>query len=89
MAAALVSLLRALPGDPARVLERAAATAPGVVHVEADIADRPDLAERFAVTSTPTVVLLDPAGNPVTRVVGVPSLAQARASVTALTTAAH
>lgn len=71
------------------VLERAAATAPGVVHVEADIADRPDLAERFAVTSTPTVVLLDPAGNPVTRVVGVPSLAQARAAVAALTTVAR
>lgn len=66
------------------VLQRAAATAPGVVHVEADIADRPDLAERFAVASTPTVVLLDPAGNPVTRVVGVPSLAQARAAVAAL-----
>lgn len=67
-----------------RVLERVAATTEGVAHVEVDVADRADLAERFAVTQTPTVVVLDGRGAPVVRVSGVPSLAQARAVVAAL-----
>lgn len=67
-----------------RVLERVVATARGVAHVEVDVADRADLAERFAVTQTPTVVLLDAGGRPVARVTGVPSLAQARAAVAAV-----
>lgn len=67
-----------------RILERVVATTEGVVHVEVDVADRADLAERFAVTQTPTVVLLDGGGRPVARVTGVPSLAQARAAVAAV-----
>lgn len=67
-----------------RVLERVVDTAEGVAHVEVDVAQRPDLAQALAVTSTPTVVLLDPAGAPVLRVEGVPTLAQARAAVAPL-----
>jgi thioredoxin-like negative regulator of GroEL len=66
------------------VLERVVATGDGVAHVEVDVADRADLAARFAVTETPTVVVLDAAGVPVARATGVPSLAQARAAVAAL-----
>jgi len=67
-----------------RVLERVVATEDGVAHVEVDVAHRADLAERFAVTATPTVVVLDGRGAPVARVAGVPSLAEARAVVAAL-----
>lgn len=67
-----------------RVLERVVATQDGVAHVEVDVAHRADLAERFAVTETPTVVVLDAAGVPALRVTGVPSLARARAAVTAV-----
>jgi thioredoxin-like negative regulator of GroEL len=67
-----------------RVLERVVATQDGVAHVEVDVTDRADLAERFGVTETPTVVVLDADGAPVVRVAGVPSLAQARAVVAAL-----
>lgn len=63
-----------------RILERVVATEDGVAHVEVDVADRADLATRFAVDQTPTVVLLDPSGEPVARVTGVPTLAAARAA---------
>ncbi len=66
-----------------RVLERVVATGDGVAHVEVDVADRADLAERFAVTQTPTVVVLDAAGVPVVTVTGVPTLAAARATAAA------
>lgn len=67
-----------------RVLERVVATAEGVAHVEVDVAHRADLAALLDVTVTPTVLVLDPSGAPVARVEGVPSLAQARATVAAL-----
>ena len=67
-----------------RVLERVVATTDGVAHVEVDVAHRADLATRFAITETPTVVVLDAAGTPVARATGVPSRAQARAAVGAL-----
>jgi thioredoxin-like negative regulator of GroEL len=67
-----------------RVLERVVATTDGVAHVEVDVAHRADLATRFAITQTPTVVVLDADGAPVARATGVPSLAQARAAVGAL-----
>lgn len=66
-----------------RILERVVTTQDGVAHVEVDVADRADLAGRFAVTTTPTVVLLDADGVPVLRVAGVPTLAQARSVVAA------
>ncbi|HEY0217460.1 MAG TPA: thioredoxin, partial [Cellulomonas sp.] len=66
------------------VLERVVATSEGVAHVEVDVAHRGDLAGAFDVTVTPTVVVLDAHGVPVGRVEGAPSLAQARATLTAL-----
>ncbi len=67
-----------------RVLDRVVDTSEGVAHIEVDVADHAGLAERFAVTATPLVVVLDPDGAPVARLAGVPSLAQARAAVSAL-----
>jgi thiol-disulfide isomerase/thioredoxin len=64
-----------------RVLERLVGTDDGVTHVELDVAERPDLGERFDVTVTPTVLVLDAAGTVVRRAVGAPTLAQARAAV--------
>lgn len=67
-----------------RVLERVVATGEGIRHIEVDVADYAELATRFAVTATPLVVVLDAAGAPLARLSGVPSLAQARATVAAL-----
>lgn len=67
-----------------RVLDRVVDTSEGVAHVEVDVADHAELAERFAVTATPLVVVLDPEGAPLARLAGVPSLAQARAAVSTL-----
>ncbi|WP_169165831.1 TlpA family protein disulfide reductase [Cellulomonas taurus] len=67
-----------------RVLDRVVDTSEGVAHVEVDVADHAELAERFAVTATPLVVVLDPQGAPLARLAGVPSLAQARAAVSTL-----
>ncbi|WNB84873.1 thioredoxin family protein [Cellulomonas sp. ATA003] len=63
-----------------RVLERVVGTEDGVAHVELDVADRTDLGERFAVTTTPTVLVLDRDGVVVRRASGAPTLAQARAA---------
>ena len=57
------------------------ATDDGVAHVEVDVADRTDLGERFDVTVTPTVLVLDARGTVVRRASGAPTLAQARAAV--------
>ncbi|WP_375389456.1 TlpA family protein disulfide reductase [uncultured Amnibacterium sp.] len=46
------------PGT-ARLLREVAAQAPGVVHVEIDLARRPDLADRFHVLQTPTTLVVD------------------------------
>jgi thiol-disulfide isomerase/thioredoxin len=64
-----------------RTLARVVATDDGVVHVEVDVADRTDLGERFGVTVTPTVLVLDADGTVVRRASGAPTLAQARAAV--------
>jgi thiol-disulfide isomerase/thioredoxin len=64
-----------------RTLERVVETDDGVVHVELDVADRADLGERFGVTTTPTVLVLDADGSIVRRASGAPTLAQARAAV--------
>ena len=64
-----------------RTLERVVATAEGVAHVEVDVAERRDLGERFDVTVTPTVLLLDAEGAVVRRASGAPTLAQARAAL--------
>ena len=66
------------------MLERVAATTPGVVHVDVDVTDHLALGERLDVRSTPTVLVLDGDGVERARVVGAPTLAQARAAVAAV-----
>jgi thiol-disulfide isomerase/thioredoxin len=60
----------------ADVLERWQAGTPGVVHVEIDVADRPEVASELGVMRTPTVVAFDRAGAEVVRVSGVPKVAE-------------
>ncbi|NMR19512.1 thioredoxin family protein [Cellulomonas fimi] len=67
-----------------RVLERVVATAPGVRHVELDVADVPHLGARLGIEVTPTVVVLDADGVERARAQGAPTLAQARAAVRAV-----
>ncbi|MBB2925094.1 thioredoxin family protein [Cellulomonas cellasea] len=69
-----------------QVLERVAATTPGVVHVDVDVSEHLALGERLDVRATPTVLVLDGDGVERARVVGAPTLAQARAAVAALST---
>lgn len=54
----------------ARLLTTMAEDDPGVTHVEIDAEHRMDLVERFGVTRTPTVLLLDPTGTVRFRFVG-------------------
>ena len=63
-----------------RVLSEAAGT-PGVVHVEVDAAARLDLARRFDVRRTPTLLVLDGGGRVVRRASGVPTAADVRAAL--------
>jgi len=67
-----------------RLLGEVAAHDDGVRHVEIDADSRLDLVRRFAVTRTPTVLVLDHAGTVVSRVVGVPRPADLLAEVAAL-----
>jgi len=67
-----------------RVLERVVTTTDGVVHVEVDVADHLALGERLGITETPTVLVLDAEGVERIRAAGVPTLAQARAALAAL-----
>ncbi len=46
----------------ARVLGSIAGGADGVDHVEVDLTDRPDLADRFRILQTPTTLVLDGTG---------------------------
>ncbi|MHB1489859.1 thioredoxin [mine drainage metagenome] len=64
-----------------QVLERVAATTDGVAHVELDVAAALGLAEAFEVAQTPTVLVLDETGAVLHRLVGVPTMAAARAVV--------
>ncbi len=64
-----------------QVLDRVVVTDPEVTHVELDVADHTELAERWDIRATPTVLVLDATGAEVGRHVGRPSLAQARAAV--------
>lgn len=67
-----------------RVLERVAATTEGVVHVDVDVADHVALGERLGISATPTVLVLDAEGVERVRAAGVPTLAQARAALAAV-----
>lgn len=67
-----------------RVLERVVTTTEGVAHVEVDVADHLALGERLGITATPTVLVLDAEGVERVRAAGVPTLAQARAALAAV-----
>jgi protein-disulfide isomerase len=69
------------------VVERAVATSDGVTAVDLDVADHLELGERLGVTSTPTVLVLDAVGRVRVRAAGVPTLAQLRAAVAAVSSA--
>jgi thiol-disulfide isomerase/thioredoxin len=56
----------------AAVLDAIAADTAGVVHVEVDVAERPDVAVALQVLRTPTTVAFDRAGVELLRVSGVP-----------------
>lgn len=43
---------------------------PSVAHVEIDVTSRPDLVSRFNILQTPTTLILDPGGIPVSRIGG-------------------
>lgn len=55
-----------------RLLGEVSGAAPGVRHVDIDLTHRPDLARRFAVLQTPTVLVLDAGGMARARVAGAP-----------------
>jgi thiol-disulfide isomerase/thioredoxin len=56
----------------AAVLDGLAAGTAGVVHVEVDVAERPEVARTLLVLRTPTTVAFDHAGTELLRVSGVP-----------------
>ncbi len=56
----------------ARQLAAISADYAGVRHVEVDLTDRPDLADRFHVLQTPTTLILDAHGAATSRIGGVP-----------------
>lgn len=53
-----------------RVLSQLAEDHPGVAHIEIDVTDNMELADAFSVTRTPTVFLLDSAGEITAQFVG-------------------
>ncbi|MER5640072.1 thioredoxin family protein [Kitasatospora sp. NPDC002227] len=55
-----------------RVLAEVAAMVPGVAHVEVDAEERLELVRRLGVVRTPTVLVLDAAGQVVRRAAGQP-----------------
>lgn len=57
------------PGT-ARLARSVVGTHPGSAHREVDLADRPDLASRFRVSGTPTLLLVDGTGEVRQRIVG-------------------
>lgn len=66
------------------VLDLVAKTGSGVVHTDINISDHPDQAEAFAVTTTPTTVVVDAEATIRYVVTGVPKLAEIRALIASL-----
>ncbi|WP_432873119.1 TlpA family protein disulfide reductase [Microbispora rosea] len=64
-----------------RILDEVAGMVPGVRHVEIDAESRLDLVRRFDVLRTPTVLVLDAAGNVVKRASGLPRKADVIAAL--------
>ena len=70
------------PCRPTRqILGQVAGMVDGVTHVEVDAADRLDLVRRLRINSTPTVLVLDPAGAIVKRAAGLPRKADVIAAL--------
>ncbi len=70
------------PCRPTRqILGQVAGMADGVTHVEVDAAARLDLVRRLRINSTPTVLVLDPAGAIVKRAAGLPRKADVIAAL--------
>ena len=70
------------PCRPTRqILGQVAGMVDGVTHVEVDAADRLDLVRRLRINSTPTVLVLDPAGAIVKRASGLPRKADVIAAL--------
>jgi thiol-disulfide isomerase/thioredoxin len=77
------------PCRPTRqILGQVAGMVDGVTHVEVDAAARPDLVRRLRINSTPTVLVLDPAGAIVKRAAGLPRKADVIAALGSVTTPA-
>src|ERR1700729_2732028 len=61
------------PWRPTRqILAQVAEMVDGVTHVEIDAAERLDLVRRLSISSTPTILVLDPGGAIVKRASGLP-----------------
>jgi thiol-disulfide isomerase/thioredoxin len=70
------------PCRPTRqILAQVAGMVDGVTHVEVDAAARLDLVRRLRINSTPTVLVLDPAGAIVKRAAGLPRKADVIAAL--------
>jgi thiol-disulfide isomerase/thioredoxin len=67
-----------------RALTGAVADEAGVEYTDVDLTHRPDLAAQFRVLQTPTVLVVDPAGNVAARFAGTVPLAAVRAELDAL-----
>ncbi|WIB78780.1 thioredoxin family protein [Curtobacterium sp. MCPF17_002] len=72
-----------------RQLDAVAAAHDGVTRLEFDLVDRPDLARRFDVMQTPTVLLLDDERTVRTRFGGPPRPPELAAALDTLLTAGH
>ena len=76
------------PCRPTRqILAQVAGMVDGVSHVEVDAAERLDLVRRLRISSTPTVLVLDPQGAIVKRASGLPRKADVIAALGAVITA--
>jgi thiol-disulfide isomerase/thioredoxin len=56
----------------ATLLDELSTTTPGLVHVEVDVSDRPEVAAELGIMRTPTTVAFDRSGTELLRVSGVP-----------------
>jgi thiol-disulfide isomerase/thioredoxin len=64
-----------------RTLADVARTVPGVSHVEVDAEEHLDLVRRLGILRTPTTLVLDGAGNEITRATGAPRPGQVLAAL--------
>jgi thiol-disulfide isomerase/thioredoxin len=77
------------PCRPTRqILAQVAGMVDGVTHLDIDAAERLDLVRRLHISSTPTILVLDPAGAIVRRAVGLPRKADVIAALGSVVTSA-